>query len=104
MALLAKGALLGALSALFAVLAAKALLLEFALPLRGLLGLVFAFPPPVLGPGTLTAWADALSGRAVRVTGAEALASRRAGWSRARVLWCGRRDFGAGDLRSFRTR
>jgi hypothetical protein len=62
-------------------LAAKALLGGSAFPLRAVLALVFLFPLPVIGPGTLAAWADALVGRAVRVSGAEALASRRAGWS-----------------------
>jgi len=70
------------LTGVFVALGLKALLgTTLFVVFRIALALVFVFPLPVIAPGTLAAFADAILGRAERVTGAEALPSRRAGWS-----------------------
>jgi len=80
--LAAKGALLGLLALLFIALSVTVLLdRPWPLLVRLVAAAAFAFPLPVLGPGAFAALSDALTGRAVRVEGAVALASRRAGWS-----------------------
>jgi len=79
-ALLAKAALLLALAAAFGLIAREALLGEHAGWAR-VLGLVCALPGPFLVWAASTGVLDAALGKAVEVSGAVALQSRRSGYS-----------------------
>ncbi len=78
--LLVKAVLLLGLAAAFALLAREAVLGEHAAWAR-VLGLLCALPGPFLVWAASTGLLDALAGRAVEVTGAVALQSRRSGYS-----------------------
>ena len=81
-ALAAKGVLLLSLALVFgALLERAALAVERPLSLRLLLAVLFGVPAAFLGWTAALAFADAAVGRAVRVTAAQALRSRRSGVS-----------------------
>ena len=76
-----KGLFLVAFGGLFAALVVRALSADVALVVRGVAAVLFGVPALFLVSVSRLALADAVLGEAVRIGGAEALASRKAGYS-----------------------